>query len=333
MIGSGIALFSSRKVGVVLKVKNLLVPVDYSPRCLVAAECVRVLATRSDVEVTVLHVTDERAQQRADEDVIRAFSDRLTGFDIAFSEMAGNPAQRIIEHARSYGTDLIVMPTRGHGTLRRFLLGSVTDKVLRSVDCPVWTGALTNKPAFGKGLRITTVACGIDLGPRSANVLQWASELADSFDAHLTVIHASAQLVPVTGIVHDLDWRIRVAQVLRAELSELITKVGIKAEIRLAAGEPAEAIAIAAERVGAGVLVIGRSPKGLVGRLRPNAFGIIRQSSCAVVSVDPTTSCREKVVKQAGMRRTLEERLDRDYVPAGAVCDGNRLSRVEERLH
>jgi nucleotide-binding universal stress UspA family protein len=51
-------------------------------------------------------------------------------------------------------------------------------------------------------------------------------------------------------------------------------------------GDPASAICTAAESMGAGVLVIGRgSAAGVFGRLRTNAYAIIRQSPCPVVSV------------------------------------------------
>lgn len=92
---------------------------DCSPRCLDAANCVRAISTREDVEVTLLHVTDTRAQRRADADLIPALGERLSGIDVHFREVAGHPAQRSIEHAGTHETDLIVMSTRGRGVLGR----------------------------------------------------------------------------------------------------------------------------------------------------------------------------------------------------------------------
>jgi hypothetical protein len=66
----------------------------------------------------------------------------------------------------------------------------------------------------------------------------------------------------------------------------LLASTGVKAEIRLIAGAPAAAVAESAERLGADVLVIGRSPKGVTGRLWSSGFSIIRRSPCAVVSID-----------------------------------------------
>ena len=45
----------------------------------------------------------------------------------------------------------MIMPTHGYGVFRRFLLGSVTSKVLHDLGCPVLTGAhLTEQGGTGK---------------------------------------------------------------------------------------------------------------------------------------------------------------------------------------
>lgn len=47
-------------------------------------------------------------------------------------------AEAILATAKSLNVDLIVMTTHGHGGLTRFLMGSVTDKVVRHANCPVF---------------------------------------------------------------------------------------------------------------------------------------------------------------------------------------------------
>ena len=49
----------------------------------------------------------------------------------------GDPAAVIIEYAENEKVNLIAMPTHGYGTFRRFLLGSVTAKVLHDANVPV----------------------------------------------------------------------------------------------------------------------------------------------------------------------------------------------------
>lgn len=49
----------------------------------------------------------------------------------------GRPHDEIVEYAAEAGIDLVVMGTHGHGRLGKFLLGSVTDRVVRAAGTPV----------------------------------------------------------------------------------------------------------------------------------------------------------------------------------------------------
>jgi len=49
----------------------------------------------------------------------------------------GSPAETIIDWASHHGVDLIVLGAHGHGAARRFLLGSVSDRVVQNAHCPV----------------------------------------------------------------------------------------------------------------------------------------------------------------------------------------------------
>jgi len=159
------------------------------------------------------------------------------------------------------------MPTHGYGPFRRFILGSITAKVLHDADCPVWTGVhLEDAPAASVPLR--RIVCAVDLGPQSSKTLCWAASLAAQFGAHLTLLHVT----------------LGAADAARQELERLRSFVHAEAELRVVAGDPPAAICAAAE--GADLLAIGRgSAAGVFGRLRANAYSIIRQSPCPVVSI------------------------------------------------
>ena len=49
----------------------------------------------------------------------------------------GAAAENIVQYAQEKGIDLIIMGTRGQGGIQRFLLGSTTDRVLRTGHLPV----------------------------------------------------------------------------------------------------------------------------------------------------------------------------------------------------
>lgn len=57
--------------------------------------------------------------------------------DVCTRVLDGDPASVIVDNAAEEGVDLIAMSTRGRSGLTRWVLGSVTEKVLRAAPCPV----------------------------------------------------------------------------------------------------------------------------------------------------------------------------------------------------
>lgn len=49
----------------------------------------------------------------------------------------GNPVKRILDFARTNKTDLIVIGSRGHGSVKEFILGSVSHHVVQKAPCSV----------------------------------------------------------------------------------------------------------------------------------------------------------------------------------------------------
>jgi nucleotide-binding universal stress UspA family protein len=259
-------------------VSSILVPVDFSERSAPAARYARALANQFGSSLTLLHtlapldidgvMLADIQQQRRDR-VAREMQSFAAGFGSAqWLVEEGDPAQSIVSiaHARA---ELIVMPTHGYGPFRRYILGSTAAKVLHDADCPVWTGVHMENAAADPP-PLARVLCAVDLGPQSSKTLFWAASLALEFGASLTLLHVT----------------LGAADAARHELQALLRFVHAEAEIVVETGDPGTAICTAAGRIGADVLVIGRgSAAGVYGRLRANAYTLIRQSPCPVVSV------------------------------------------------
>ena len=62
---------------------------------------------------------------------------RSIGVTVDFLVWEGDPGESIIEAARAEGADMIVVGSHGRGTVGRFLIGSVSDHVVRNAQCPV----------------------------------------------------------------------------------------------------------------------------------------------------------------------------------------------------
>ncbi len=279
---------------------KILLPVDFSERSTGAARYARALAGHFGAELILLHVVTPPELEMGAADVSGSMSDELyrgmgeqaaaelSAFESAnLRECAvrrvllhGNPAGRIVELAHSEKVDAIIMPTHGFGVFRRFVLGSNTARVLHDAECPVWTGVHMERPTPTGPVEFKSVLAGLDLGPQSPKALRWAAALAREYGAKLTVYHATA-CCPETG-GRKLDMR----KSAEAELRKLQQTVDVEFELLTGSGEPSLLLCDAAIRAKADVLVIGRgSASGVYGRLRTNAYAIIRQSPCPVVSV------------------------------------------------
>jgi len=62
---------------------------------------------------------------------------KLDPLDVTVAVEIGPPASEIVRYANEHDARLIVLGSHGHGVVRRFILGSVADRVLRQASCPV----------------------------------------------------------------------------------------------------------------------------------------------------------------------------------------------------
>jgi nucleotide-binding universal stress UspA family protein len=62
---------------------------------------------------------------------------RSAGINVTTAIAQGNPKSIILDEAKAWGADLIVLGSHGRKGLERFLVGSVSDAVLRHAHCSV----------------------------------------------------------------------------------------------------------------------------------------------------------------------------------------------------
>ena len=274
---------------------RILYPIDFSDRCRGAGYFVEALGRRFDAEILMLHVVETPAEmygpvQFPPFDLIEArlqsyLRMEFEGLRVRRVTVPGHPAVKIAEISAREKADLIVMPTHGYGPFRRFILGSVTAKVLHDVHCPVLTGAHMEEAHSEDAFHIRNILCAVDLGNNALPAVTHAEELARELGAALTVVHA----VPATDArpdkYFDAELEQELARVARAEISDMLDKAGLSARICIAPGEPAKVVRLAAEHHHADLVVIGRSAHGLLGRLRTHGYAIVRESPCPVLSL------------------------------------------------
>ncbi len=285
--------------------QRMLFPVDFSAQCEGSAHYVQAMAAAARAQVTLLHVVNaaeylfsagelggyvandfyqvqrDKLKKQLDEFLVREFPD-------AKRELwDGESGSRIVAYAHANDTDLIMMPTHGLGPFRRFLIGSITAKVLHDARCPVWTGVHMETAPPREIIDFKRILCAVDLSAEADAALRWAADFAAANGAKLSIVHAVPGVDTRPAKYLDAEFHAELRRQARFEIEKLRTRVRAEdAGIILVDGEPAPAIREAALDQAADLLVIARgSAAEGFGRLRKHAYDIIRNAPCPTVSV------------------------------------------------
>lgn len=62
---------------------------------------------------------------------------KAAGVEVEFVTLEGHPAEKILDFAEKNAVDMIVVGSLGRNNVERFLLGSVSEKVVRNAKVPV----------------------------------------------------------------------------------------------------------------------------------------------------------------------------------------------------
>lgn len=134
---------------------EILLPTDGGPASKSATDHAVDLAAASDARLHALYVLDTTAypaMEAGAETVQSALREEgqaalegvtdaaeAAGVPVVSEFVTDTPHRGIIEYAEDNDVDLIVMGTHGRTGLDRFLLGSVTERVVRTAETPVLT--------------------------------------------------------------------------------------------------------------------------------------------------------------------------------------------------
>lgn len=141
-----------------MKLQKILVPTDFSPSSDEALLMAASLARTSGATLLVVHVEESPAAygmlelyygqpDPADEQRLRELlEEKLSqsvppeaGIRTEHRLVTGDPVEELLRVAREEHPDLIVMATHGRTGLRRVLMGSTAEAVVRRATCPVLT--------------------------------------------------------------------------------------------------------------------------------------------------------------------------------------------------
>lgn len=141
-----------------MRIRHILVPVDFSDGSMRALETAVDMALDAGAKLTLFHVHHlpanvfpdvilpmppdvQRDIERSVERALDKWRDQARAAGVAADTRTafGGTADEICAAADALGVELIVIGTHGRGGLSHALLGSVTEKVVRKAPCPVLT--------------------------------------------------------------------------------------------------------------------------------------------------------------------------------------------------
>lgn len=117
---------------------KVLVPLDGSKIAEVALDQARKMANEG-VELRLLQARRKTAGDEDPVDYLSKLCEELTsdGIKASSSVVDEGPVEAILSAADAEAADLIVMTSRGRSGVRRLVLGSVAEEVVRKAPCPV----------------------------------------------------------------------------------------------------------------------------------------------------------------------------------------------------
>ncbi len=129
---------------------------------------------------------------------IRDSQDRLEemagdmGIDCEVYVTNGEPAEVINYMVEENNIDLVIAATHGGSGFRRFLIGSVTDRLVKILGCPLLVlrpGEHPEDVSAIDSLKFERILVGCDFSPDSKQAVDYALSLAQEFEAQLHLAH------------------------------------------------------------------------------------------------------------------------------------------------
>jgi nucleotide-binding universal stress UspA family protein len=282
-----------------IKLKHVLFATDFSEASLAALPHVAALARHYGSKVYLAHVIEPEAYppllrlgpaSGAFGEVGQDCQERLA--DVSHSKvLVGVAREPLVLHGeltrvlseviRQLPIDLVVVGTHGRGGFKRFLLGSVAEKIFRHAACPVLTvGPRTHKVLGTAEASFRHILYPTDLSEKGAVAARYAVSLAAEYSAHLTVLHISPDAVVTDALL---------ARELEQKMQRLVPSEAepwCNADYLVDHGDPAETILKVAREELADLIVLDvRKPGALAMFLESTAYQVVAEAGCPVLTV------------------------------------------------
>lgn len=183
-----------------LSIRRVLFPTDFSAGATRAFPEAVSFATRHNAELHIVKVAEMDSERVVSLPVAANVLHEWLGQQSSIEEAdlealtviqrqlePAPPSERLVEYADGHDIDLVVMGTHGRRGVDRMLFGSVTEEVVRTASCPVFTVRADADVTPSQAIRRILVP--IDFSDASESAVQHAKEIAQTYGAEIDLLH------------------------------------------------------------------------------------------------------------------------------------------------
>ena len=281
-----------------LLLKNLLVPVDFSPLSEPAVKLARAIAQKYGSTIYLANVIESfdlsgRTIPPPKTDVEKAVSDfqfiekrYFSGVKHERLVLDGDVNVSLLKASKEREIDLVIMATHSAGGCERLLMGSVTEELFREAKCPVLATGPNVKEEFGRFASLKKMLYPMEITPSSIAAIPYVVSLIDTNESSVTLLHVAHP------DIQSASERQRVRHRLRSEMMDLFPE-GAKrsiADVIVEFGPIAETIVEFSLARRADVIVLGVRSGGAFVRSATHipwsvAHQIIAEAPCPVLTI------------------------------------------------
>jgi len=195
----------------------------------------------------------------------------------------------IADAVRAHRADLVVMGTHGRGGLAHAFLGSVAERMLRTLDRPILG---VKEDAARAAMPIAKILLAVDFSPHSDRAVEMTAELASRAQAFVDVVHALDLPLDFNPYLSTLG--VELERKIEADVSEQLERIrerleqrGVRVNTHFRRGHADAVICGVARELGCQLIAMGtRGRSGLAHVLLGSvAERTLRMAPCSVLCV------------------------------------------------
>jgi len=292
-----------------LRIQNILCPVDFFPASESAANYAIALAKKLSARLILLHVVEPVATWAYDipydtTDLIDTMTAQSTEELKKFAKralVANVPVEVLVREGevdleiqtlvRKRNIDFVVMGTHGRRGLEKFFMGSTTERLLRKLNVPLLT--IGNLKSKSNGPEVRHILVPTDFSAGTPDAMAYAIAFARQFRAKVTLLH----------VLNDVDadvsgrYQEQLMRSIQRDLEELLPqdlRSSSDITVRVETGRPIQRILPIINKEKVDLIVMNVHGKTLLDRMTigSTAEKVVRGAGVPILVVPPAVTSK-----------------------------------------